>query len=119
PEATAAPTPGTEPTPSASPDATVTPTPEAGTLPPETVGEGPAWYWDGEQRRYGELEELLFLTNGTIYIATDELFILTGEAALLAQEAEFALDAEVFPEDAGLVIYISDVGPNGETQENA
>ena len=119
PEATAAPTQGAEATPSASPDATVAPTPEAGTLPPETAGEGPAWYWDGEQRRYGELEELLFLTNGTIYIASDELFILTGEAALLAREAEFALDAEVFPEDAGLVIYISDVGPNGETQENA
>ena len=47
----------------------------------------------------------------SIYIASDELFTLTGEAALLAQEAEFALDAEVFPEEE-YILYISDVGPD-------
>ena len=64
------------------------------------------------------LEELLLLTEETIYIASDELFTLTGEAALLAQEAEFALDAEVFPEEEEYILYISDVGPDGETQED-
>ena len=104
--------------PSPSSGATPTPTPTSGTTPPAQTGEGPAWYWDGEQKRYGELEELLTLTGETIYIASDELFTLTGEAALLAQEAEFALDAEVFPEEENYILYISDVGPNGETQED-
>ena len=104
--------------PSPSSGATPTPTPTSGTTPPAQTGEGPAWYWDGEQKRYGELEDLLTLTGETIYIASDELFTLTGEAALLAQEAEFALDAEVFPEEEEYILYISDVGPNGETQED-
>ena len=104
--------------PSPSSGATPTPTPTSGTTPPAQTGEGPAWYWDGEQKHYGELEDLLTLTEETIYIASDELFTLTGEAALLAQEAEFALDAEVFPEEENYILYISDVGPNGETQED-
>ena len=98
--------------------ATPTPTPTSGETPPAQAGEGPAWYRDGEQKHYGELEELLRLTKDTIYIASDELFTLTGEAALLAQEAEFALDAEVFPEEEEYILYISDVGPDGETQED-
>ena len=120
PSSSATPTPDGEatPTPTPSDEATPTPTPTAGETTPAPVGEGPAWYWDGEQKRYGELEELLLLTEETIYIASEELFTLTGEAALLAQEAEFALDAEVFPEEENYVLYISDVGPNGETQED-
>lgn len=121
--ATASPTPDgdagqTTDAPSPSSGATPTPTPTSGTTPPAQTGEGPAWYWDGEQKRYGELEDLLTLTGETIYIASDELFTLTGEAALLAQEAEFALDAEVFPEEEEYILYISDVGPDGETQED-
>ena len=104
--------------PSPSSGATPTPTPTSGTTPPAQTGEGPAWYWDGEQKHYGELEDLLTLTGETIYIASGELFTLTGEAALLAQEAEFALDAEVFPEEEEYILYISDVGPDGETQED-
>ena len=120
PSSSATPTPDGEatPTPTPSDEATPTPTPTAGETTPAPVGEGPAWYWDGEQKHYGELEELLILTEETIYIASDELFTLTGEAALLAQEAEFALDAEVFPEEENYILYISDVGPNGETQED-
>ncbi len=120
PSSSATPTPDGEatPTPTPSDEATPTPTPTAGETTPAPVGEGPAWYWDGEQKHYGELEELLLLTEETIYIASDELFTLTGEAALLAQEAEFALDAEVFPEEENYILYISDVGPNGETQED-
>ena len=120
PSSSATPTPDGEatPTPTPSDEATPTPTPTAGETTPAPVGEGPAWYWDGEQKHYGELEELLLLTEETIYIASEELFTLTGEAALLAQEAEFALDAEVFPEEENYILYISDVGPNGETQED-
>lgn len=120
PSSSATPTPDGEatPTPTPSDEATPTPTPTAGETTPAPVGEGPAWYWDGEQKHYGELEELLLLTEETIYIASDELFTLTGEAALLAQEAEFALDAEVFPEEEEYILYISDVGPDGETQED-
>ena len=119
PSSSATPTPDGEatPTPTPSDEATPTPTPTAGETTPAPAGEGPAWYWDGEQKHYGELEELLLLTEETIYIASDELFTLTGEAALLAQEAEFALDAEVFPEEE-YILYISDVGPDGETQED-
>ena len=98
--------------------ATPTPTPTSGETPPAQAGEGPAWYRDGEQKHYGELEELLRLTKDTIYIASDELFTLTGEAALLAQEADLTLDADVFPEEENYILYISDVGPNGETQED-
>ena len=100
-------------------DATPTPTPTSGETPPAQTGEGLAWYRDGEQKHYGELEELLRLTKDTIYIASDELFTLTGEAALLAQEADITLDADVFPEEENYILYISDVGPNGETQEGA
>ena len=98
--------------------ATSTPTPTSGETPPAQAGEGPAWYRDGEQKHYGELEELLRLTKDTIYIASDELFTLTGEAALLAQEADITLDADVFPEEENYILYISDVGPDGETQED-
>ena len=98
--------------------ATPTPTPTSGETPPAQTGEGPAWYRDGEQKHYGALEELLRLTKDTIYIASDELFTLTGEAALLAQEADLILDADVFPEEENYILYISDVGPNGETQED-
>ena len=98
--------------------ATPTPTPTSGETPPAQAGEGPAWYRDGEQKHYGELEELLRLTKDTIYIASDELFTLTGEAALLAQEADLTLDADVFPEEENYILYISDVGPDGETQED-
>ena len=98
--------------------ATPTPTPTSGETPPAQAGEGPAWYRDGEQKHYGELEELLRLTKDTIYIASDELFTLTGEAALLAQEADITLDADVFPEEENYILYISDVGPDGETQED-
>ena len=100
------------------PSSGATPTPTSGETPPAQTGEGPAWYRDGEQKHYGELEELLRLTKGTIYIASDELFTLTGEAALLAQEADLTLDADVFPEEENYILYISDVGPNGETQED-
>ena len=117
-QATDGPSPSSSATPTPDGEATPTPTSSAGETTPAPVGEGPAWYWDGEQKRYGELEELLTLTGETIYIASDELFTLTGEAALLAQEAEFALDAEVFPEEENYILYISDVGPNGETQED-
>lgn len=98
--------------------ATPTPTPTSGETPLAQAGEGLAWYRDGEQKHYGALEELLRLTKGTIYIASDELFTLTGEAALLAQEADITLDADVFPEEENYILYISDVGPDGETQED-
>ena len=100
------------------PSSGATPTPTSGETPPAQTGEGPAWYRDGEQKHYGELEELLRLTKDTIYIASDELFTLTGEAALLAQEADITLDADVFPEEENYILYISDVGPDGETQED-
>ena len=100
------------------PSSGATPTPASGETPPAQTGEGPAWYRDGEQKHYGELEELLRLTKDTIYIASDELFTLTGEAALLAQEADLTLDADVFPEEEDYILYISDVGPDGETQED-
>ena len=116
---TPTPTPGAEGSPSPDPDATPTPTPEAGEVTPAPVSEGPAWYWDGEQKHYGKLEELLFLTEGTIYIASDELFTLTGEAAQRAQEADIALDPERFPEGEGYVLWLSDIGPGGEAEEGA
>ena len=42
----------------------------------------------GKTAAYGKLEELLLLTEETIYIASDELFTLTGEAAQRAQESQ-------------------------------
>ena len=116
---TPTPAPGAEGSPSPDPDATPTPTPEAGETTPAPAGEGSAWYWDGEQKRYGKLEELLLLTEETIYIASDELFTLTGEAAQRAQEADIALDPERFPEGEGYVLWLSDIGPGGEAEEGA
>ena len=96
-------------------------TPEAGESTPAPVGEGPAWFMDGEQKHYGELEDLLLLTEELIYIATGDVFALTGEAALRAPEAALAPDPEVFlpeTEEDEYVVFISDVGPNGEMQED-
>ncbi len=92
-----------------------------GNRAPAPVGEGPAWFMDGEQKHYGELEELLLLTGELIYIATDDVFALTGEAALRVQEAALAPDPEVFlpeAEEDEYVVFISDIGPHGETQED-
>ena len=111
------------PTPTPSPSPSVSPSPESelneGESASSTTGEGPAWYWDGEEKHFGDLEALLLLTDETIYIASDELFVLTGEAAQRAQEADLALDAEVFPEEEEYVLWISDIGPNGEAQQGA
>ena len=95
---TPTPTPGVEASPPPSAEASPSPTPTAGETTPAPAVEGPAWYWDGTQKYYGELEALLLLTEETIYIASDELFTLTGEAAQMAQEADLALDPDVFPE---------------------
>ncbi|HIS02819.1 MAG TPA: hypothetical protein IAA75_02805 [Candidatus Pullichristensenella avicola] len=111
------------PTPTPSPSPSVSPSPESelneGESASSTTGEGPAWYWNGEEKHFGDLEALLLLTDETIYIASDELFVLTGEAAQRAQEADLALDAEVFPEEEEYVLWISDIGPNGEAQQGA
>ena len=107
------------PTPDSPTPATGSPTP---TTAPDTTPaplEDPAWLWDGEQKHPGGLEELLGIAEAgdVIYIASDELFILTGEAAQQAKEAEFALDPEAFPEEEAYILYISDIGPDGEMQE--
>lgn len=123
PDAESAPSSAASATPDAetsTPDASASATPDASASPtPAPVGEGPAWFWDGAQKRYGQLEELLLQTHETIYIASDEVFVLTGEAAQRVQEASLALDAEAFPEADGYVINLSDIGPNGEAQEGA
>ena len=115
---TPTPTPGVEASPPPSAEASPSPTPTAGETTPAPAVEGPAWYWDGTQKYYGELEALLLLTEETIYIASDELFTLTGEAAQMAQEADLALDPDVFPEEEQYVLWLSDIGPAGETEED-
>ena len=114
PGATAEPAQSANPSPAASAEATpgmgeATPAPSA----------GPAWFWDGDMKRYGEVEELLFETREIIHLTTDALFVFTGEAAQLARAARFALDPEAFPDAAEYQIHLSELGPNGEAQEGA
>lgn len=111
----------------AMPTATVTaaPTAEATAVPtatatPEMAANGPAYYLEGETRRYGELAELIPLAQALgqpVYLASAKIYELPGWTLEQASDLALALDTTVFPEE-NRVVMLSETNPAGNSAEN-
>lgn len=109
----------------AMPTATAAPTAEATAVPtatatPEVVANGPAYYLEGETRRYGELAELIPLAQALgqpVYLASAKVYELPGWTLEQASDLALALDTTVFPEE-NRVVMLSETNPAGNSAEN-
>lgn len=107
------------------PTATAAPTAEATAVPtatatPEVVANGPAYYLEGENRRYGELAELISLAQALgqpVYLASAKVYELPGWTLEQASDLALALDTTVFPEE-NRVVMLSETNPAGNSAEN-
>lgn len=105
--------------------ATATPTAEATAVPtatatPEVAANGPAYYLEGETRRYGELAELIPLAQALgqpVYLASAKIYELPGWTLEQASDLALALDTTVFPEE-NRVVMLSETNPAGNSAEN-
>ena len=105
--------------------ATAAPTAEATAVPtatatPEVVANGPAYYLEGETRRYGELAELIPLAQALgqpVYLASAKVYELPGWTLEQASDLALALDTTVFPEE-NRVVMLSETNPAGNSAEN-
>ena len=109
----------------AMPTATAAPTAEATAVPtatatPEVAANGPAYYLEGETRRYGELAELIPLAQALgqpVYLASAKVYELPGWTLEQASDLALALDITVFPEE-NRVVMLSETNPAGNSAEN-
>lgn len=107
------------------PTATAAPTAEATAVPtatatPEVTANGPAYYLEGETRRYGELAELISLAQALgqpVYLASAKIYELPGWTLEQASDLALALDTTVFPEE-NRVVMLSETNPAGNSAEN-
>lgn len=107
------------------PTATAAPTAEATAVPtatatPEVAANGPAYYLEGETRRYGELAELIPLAQALgqpVYLASAKVYELPGWTLEQASDLALALDTTVFPEE-NRVVMLSETNPAGNSAEN-
>ena len=105
--------------------ATAAPTVEATAVPtatatPEMAANGPAYYLEGETRRYGELAELIPLAQALgqpVYLASAKVYELPGWTLEQASDLALALDTTVFPEE-NRVVMLSETNPAGNSAEN-
>ncbi len=105
--------------------ATAAPTAEATAVPtatatPEVTANGPAYYLEGETRRYGELAELIPLAQALgqpVYLASAKVYELPGWTLEQASDLALALDTTVFPEE-NRVVMLSETNPAGNSAEN-
>lgn len=105
--------------------ATAAPTVEATAVPtatatPEVTANGPAYYLEGETRRYGELAELIPLAQALgqpVYLASAKVYELPGWTLEQASDLALALDTTVFPEE-NRVVMLSETNPAGNSAEN-
>lgn len=105
--------------------ATAAPTAEATAVPtatatPEVTANGPAYYLEGETRRYGELAELIPLAQALgqpVYLASAKIYELPGWTLEQASDLALALDTTVFPEENRAVM-LSETNPAGNSAEN-
>lgn len=105
--------------------ATAAPTAEATAVPtatatPEVAANGPAYYLEGETRRYGELAELIPLAQALgqpVYLASAKVYELPGWTLEQASDLALALDTTVFPEE-NRVVMLSETNPAGNSAEN-
>ena len=109
----------------AMPTATAAPTAEATAVPtatatPEVAANGPAYYLEGDTRRYGELAELIPLAQALgqpVYLASAKVYELPGWTLEQASDLALALDTTVFPEE-NRVVMLSETNPAGNSAEN-
>lgn len=107
------------PTATAAPTAAATAVPTA-TATPEVTANGPAYYLEGETRRYGELAELIPLAQALgqpVYLASAKVYELPGWTLEQASDLALALDTTVFPEE-NRVVMLSETNPAGNSAEN-
>ena len=105
--------------------ATAAPTAEATAVPtatatPEVAANGPAYYLEGDTRRYGELAELIPLAQALgqpVYLASSKVYELPGWTLEQASDLALALDTTVFPEE-NRVVMLSETNPAGNSAEN-
>lgn len=105
--------------------ATAAPTAEATAVPtatatPEVAANGPAYYLEGETRRYGELAELIPLAQALgqpVYLASAKVYELPGWTLEQASDLALALDTTIFPE-GNRVVMLSETNPAGNSAEN-
>lgn len=105
--------------------ATAAPTAEATAVPtatatPEVAANGPAYYLEGETRRYGELAELIPLAQALgqpVYLASAKVYELPGWTLEQASDLALALDTTAFPEE-NRVVMLSETNPAGNSAEN-
>ncbi len=105
--------------------ATAAPTAEATAVPtatatPEVAANGPAYYLEGETRRYGELAELIPLAQALgqpVYLASAKVYELPGWTLEQASDLALTLDTTVFPEE-NRVVMLSETNPAGNSAEN-
>lgn len=105
--------------------ATAAPTAEATAVPtatatPEVAANGPAYYLEGDTRRYGELAELIPLAQALgqpVYLASAKVYELPGWTLEQASDLALALDTTVFPEE-NRVVMLSETNPAGNSAEN-
>ena len=98
-------------------EATAVPT---ATATPEVTANGPAYYLEGETRRYGELAELIPLAQALgqpVYLASAKIYELPGWTLEQASDLALALDTTVFPEE-NRVVMLSETNPAGNSAEN-
>ncbi len=90
------------------------------TATPEMAANGPAYYLEGETRRYGELAELIPLAQALgqpVYLASAKVYELPGWTLEQASDLALALDTTVFPEE-NRVVMLSETNPAGNSAEN-
>ena len=90
------------------------------TATPEVAANGPAYYLEGETRRYGELAELIPLAQALgqpVYLASAKVYELPGWTLEQASDLALALDTTVFPEE-NRVVMLSETNPAGNSAEN-
>ncbi len=111
-DSTQTPAPESSPSPSESP--------EAGESTPAPVGEGPAWFMDGEQKHYGELEELLVLPKNSFISprTTCSRLMARPHNGRRRRHWRLILRYSFRDEEGEYVVFVSDIGPDGEMQED-
>ena len=99
-------------------ESTATPVPEA-TAEPALPTSGPAYFWQGDVQRFGELAELIPLAQDhPVYLASKEVYELPDYTLEQARSLRLALDPTVFPEEEDWVVMVSQTNPLGESAEN-
>jgi hypothetical protein len=77
------------------------------------IGSGPAWIAVDGGRRFGELVELIGMTDGIIYISSKDVLPLSDYTLEMLRDVLFEPDRDVFPsEDEAVIISSRDPGGN-------